>query len=152
MNLLPPSPLRLLPAGATSYRVGSVPQKVADFTRRTEKVRLGRKIRLRVGGEFLSTADAAEGVDGPAVLVGEPLRPGHLVVTPFPPQQPPPVRSSASTDTLLLTPPRVFRVEDALEYLDGDELVAVTPKSLRLRKRILSQTARRKVARTAARS
>ena len=43
-----------------------------------------------------------------------------------------------------LTPPRTFTLEEALEYIMDDELVEVTPKSIRMRKRILSETERRK--------
>ena len=43
-----------------------------------------------------------------------------------------------------LTPPKVFTLEEALEYIMDDELVEVTPQSIRMRKRILNDTERRK--------
>ena len=45
-----------------------------------------------------------------------------------------------------MTPPITFTLEEALEYIEDDELVEVTPQSIRLRKRTLSATQRRKEA------
>lgn len=53
-------------------------------------------------------------------------------------------RSSTADKAILLTPPVVFTLEEALEYIEEDELVEVTPQSIRLRKRILSAIDRRK--------
>jgi GTP-binding protein len=55
-------------------------------------------------------------------------------------------RSSTADIAVQLTPPRTFSLEEALEYIMDDELVEVTPKHIRLRKRILDSTARRKWA------
>ena len=54
------------------------------------------------------------------------------------------MRASGSDDALVLTPPREMSLELALEYIGPDELVEVTPTSLRIRKRILNQEERRK--------
>ena len=51
-------------------------------------------------------------------------------------------RSSSADEALRLVPPRVLSLEQSLEYLDTDELLEVTPKSLRIRKKILDSTAR----------
>ena len=53
-------------------------------------------------------------------------------------------RSSGSDDALRLTPPRRMSLEDALEFIGDDELVEVTPKNIRLRKRILDNAQRMK--------
>lgn len=53
-------------------------------------------------------------------------------------------RASGSDDALRLVPPRILSLEDCLEFLADDELLEVTPKSLRIRKRILSNTTRAK--------
>ncbi len=53
-------------------------------------------------------------------------------------------RASGSDDALRLVPPRIMSLEDCLEFLADDELLEVTPKSLRIRKRILSNTLRAK--------
>ncbi|MBI2921212.1 MAG: translational GTPase TypA [Planctomycetes bacterium] len=56
-------------------------------------------------------------------------------------------RVSAADATISLPPPRVFTLEEALEYLDEDELLEVTPTHLRLRKRLLTQRERKKAGR-----
>ncbi|MEG2774994.1 MAG: translational GTPase TypA, partial [Acetivibrio sp.] len=51
-------------------------------------------------------------------------------------------RASGSDDSLKLTTPRILSLEQALEYIDTDEYLEITPESLRLRKKILDPTAR----------
>lgn len=53
-------------------------------------------------------------------------------------------RSSGADDALTLSPPRILSLEQSLEYLDSDELLEVTPKSLRIRKKILDPTIRKR--------
>ncbi len=59
-------------------------------------------------------------------------------------------RSSSADEALRLTPPRVLSLEQALEFIDTDELLEVTPKSLRIRKKILDPTLRKRAAISAA--
>ena len=54
------------------------------------------------------------------------------------------MRASGSDEALRLTPPRTFSLEQALEFIADDELVEVTPKNIRLRKRILDNAQRMK--------
>ena len=54
------------------------------------------------------------------------------------------MRAAGSDEALRLTPPTVFSLEQSLEFINDDELVEVTPKSIRLRKRILSKEQRMK--------
>ncbi len=54
------------------------------------------------------------------------------------------VRSAGADDALNLTPPRKLSLEDALEYIGGDELVEITPSSIRLRKKVLEPGMRKK--------
>ena len=54
------------------------------------------------------------------------------------------MRAAGSDEALRLTPPRVLSLEQCLEFLADDELLEVTPKSLRLRKRILDHSQRMK--------
>lgn len=56
-------------------------------------------------------------------------------------------RSSGSDDSLRLSPPRVLSLEQSLEFIDTDELLEVTPKSLRIRKKILDPTIRKRANR-----
>lgn len=61
-------------------------------------------------------------------------------------------RASGSDDALRLVPPRVLSLEDCLEFLADDELLEVTPESLRIRKRILSNSQRAKIRGNAAKA
>ncbi|MBM6774468.1 translational GTPase TypA [Olsenella profusa] len=80
------------------------------------------------------------------MLVGERSKPGDMVVNIARTKSLGNQRSSTADIAVQLTPPRTFTLEEALEYIMDDELVEVTPKSIRMRKRILSETERRKWA------
>lgn len=56
------------------------------------------------------------------------------------------IRASGTDDAIRLTPPREFSLEQALEYIDDDELLEVTPKNLRMRKKILDAHERKKAS------
>lgn len=53
-------------------------------------------------------------------------------------------RSSSADEALRLTPPRILSLEQALDFIETDELLEVTPKSLRIRKKILDPTKRKR--------
>jgi len=53
-------------------------------------------------------------------------------------------RSSSADEALTLTPPRILSLEQAIYFIDVDELLEVTPESLRIRKRILDSTLRKR--------
>ena len=55
-------------------------------------------------------------------------------------------RSSSADEALKLTPPRILSLEQALEFIDTDELLEITPKSLRIRKKILDPTLRKRAS------
>ena len=57
------------------------------------------------------------------------------------------MRSSGSDEAIHLTPPAILSFEQCLDFLEEDELLEVTPKSLRLRKKLLSASARAKARR-----
>ena len=59
-------------------------------------------------------------------------------------------RSSSADEALRLTPPKILSLEQALEFIDTDELLEVTPESLRIRKKILDPTLRKRAAISAA--
>ena len=80
------------------------------------------------------------------MLVGERSKPGDMVVNIARTKSLGNQRSSTADIAVQLTPPRTFTLEEALEYIMDDELVEVTPKSVRMRKRLLSETERRKWA------
>ncbi len=80
------------------------------------------------------------------MLVGERSRPGDMVVNIARIKSLGNQRSSTADISVQLTPPRLFTLEEALEYIMDDELVEITPQNIRMRKRILSETERRKWA------
>src|SRR6185437_806730 len=80
------------------------------------------------------------------MIVGENSRPGDMDVNPTKEKKLTNIRTHAHDEALRLTPPRPLTLESALEFIAGDELVEVTPESIRLRKRLLSQHDRRREA------
>ncbi len=86
------------------------------------------------------------------MIVGEHCRTDDITVNPCREKKLTNMRASGSDENIILSPPRVFSVEEALEYIEEDELMEVTPKSIRLRKRVLSESERRKQARIAAKA
>lgn len=75
-------------------------------------------------------------------IIGENTREMDMDVNPCKKKNVTNMRTSASDEALRLTAPRILSLEQALEYINKDELVEVTPKSIRLRKAILSRTLR----------
>ncbi len=80
------------------------------------------------------------------MIVGENVRPGDMDVNATKEKHLTNMRSSTQEQTLRLTPPRELTLESAIEFIAADELVEVTPKTIRLRKRTLSQHDRRRAA------
>ena len=80
------------------------------------------------------------------MLVGERPRPDDMVVNIARTKQLGNQRSSTADISVQLTPPRTFTLEEALEYIMDDELVEITPKNIRMRKRLLNEIDRRKWA------
>jgi len=83
------------------------------------------------------------------MVVGEHCRPGDLDVNPAKGKRLTNMRQSGSDEAVLLEPPRDITLELALEYIEDDELIEVTPGAVRLRKRALGQNERKKLARAA---
>ncbi|MGH6898459.1 MAG: translational GTPase TypA [Geminicoccaceae bacterium] len=86
----------------------------------------------------------------PGMIIGEHSRPNDLEVNPLKAKQLTNIRAAGRDDNVLLTPPTRLTLEQAIAYIADDELVEVTPRSIRLRKRQLDASARRKEARRAA--
>ena len=80
------------------------------------------------------------------MIVGENSRSGDMDVNPTKEKKLTNIRTHAHDEALRLTPPRPLTLESALEFIAADELVEVTPESIRLRKRLLSQHDRRREA------
>ncbi|WP_126175452.1 translational GTPase TypA [Tsuneonella rigui] len=81
------------------------------------------------------------------MIIGENAKPEDLEVNPLKSKQLTNFRSTGKDDAIRLTPPRVMTLEQAIAYIDDDEMVEVTPKSIRLRKAILDPHERKKARR-----
>ena len=79
-------------------------------------------------------------------VVGESTRQGDITINVTKAKQLTNMRASGADDKAVIVPPKVFSLEEALEYIKADEYVEVTPKSMRLRKILLSETDRKRAA------
>lgn len=95
--------------------------------------------RLYIGPQ----AEVYEGM-----VIGLCARGDDMVVNPTKAKQLTNVRASGTDENIVLTPPIRFTLEQALEFIEDDELVEVTPKSIRLRKRHLTETDRKRASRS----
>lgn len=78
------------------------------------------------------------------MIVGEYSRDNDLVVNATKEKQLTNIRAAGSDENILLTPPRIFTLEQAIDFINQDEVVEITPKSVRLRKRLLDENARKR--------
>ena len=78
------------------------------------------------------------------MIIGENSRSDDLDVNPIKGKQLTNVRASGKDEAVRLTPPRIMSLEQAIAYIESDELVEVTPKSIRLRKQVLNPSFRKK--------
>jgi len=85
------------------------------------------------------------------MIVGENSRPGDMDVNPTKEKKLTNMRTTGTDENIRLEPPRELTLEGALEYIEDDELIEVTPQSIRLRKRLLAQSDRKKISREAKR-
>ncbi|MCW1381532.1 translational GTPase TypA [Novosphingobium sp. KCTC 2891] len=81
------------------------------------------------------------------MIIGENAKPDDLEVNPMKSKQLTNFRSTGKDDAIRLTPPKIMTLEQAIAYIDEDEMVEVTPKSIRLRKAILDPNERKKAGR-----
>jgi GTP-binding protein len=88
-----------------------------------------------------SGVDVYEGM-----VIGENARPDDMDVNATKEKKLTNMRTHSHDEAIRLTPPRELTLESAIEFIGADELVEVTPKSIRLRKRVLSQHDRRRIA------
>ena len=95
------------------------------------------------GDLFISPGDKVYA----GMVVGEHCKPEDVEVNVCKKKQLTNTRSSAADEALRLTPPRIMSLEQCLEFIDNDELLEVTPKSLRIRKKILDSLERKRALR-----
>jgi GTP-binding protein len=83
------------------------------------------------------------------MIIGEHTRENDLEVNPLKAKQLTNIRTTSKDEAVRLTPPRIMSLEQALAYIEDEELVEVTPKSIRLRKKLLDPNARKRASRVA---
>ena len=81
------------------------------------------------------------------MIVGINSRGDDMVVNPTKAKQLTNIRASGSDDAIILTPALEYSLEQALEFIEDDELVEVTPKSIRIRKKYLTENDRKRFGR-----
>ena len=84
------------------------------------------------------------------MIVGESARPGDMEINICKEKKLTNIRAAAADESIRLEPPLEITLELALEFINDDELIEVTPDAIRLRKRQLDPTARKKAMRAAA--
>ena len=82
------------------------------------------------------------------MIVGQNSRPEDMIVNPCRAKRVSNMRAAGSDDAVKLSPFRVFSLEEALEWINDDELVEITPSDIRIRKKILGELERRRSGRT----
>ncbi len=83
------------------------------------------------------------------MIIGEHSRPNDLEVNPIKGKQLSNVRSSGADEAIKLVPPRDISLETALEWIEDDEIVEITPVSIRIRKKYLDPNVRKRMAKAA---
>jgi GTP-binding protein len=81
------------------------------------------------------------------MIVGLHSRDNDLVVNPTKAKQLTNIRASGSDENIILTPPVQHSLEQAMEFIDADELVEITPRHIRLRKKFLTENQRKRQSR-----
>ncbi|MEE9325672.1 MAG: translational GTPase TypA [Cocleimonas sp.] len=95
------------------------------------------------GKMFIDHAQAVYG----GQVIGIHSRDNDLVVNPLKAKQLNNIRAAGTDENLILTKPIKFTLEQALEFIDDDELVEITPESIRIRKKVLAESARKTASR-----
>jgi GTP-binding protein len=80
-------------------------------------------------------------------IVGIHSRDNDLVVNPLKGKKLTNIRAAGRDENIVLTPPIRYTLEQAMEFIEDDELVEITPSSIRLRKRVLKEQDRKRAAR-----
>jgi len=126
----------------------------ADILRRKNGVLVSQLSGKATGYALWKLQERAEMFVAPGtdvyegMIIGENSRDNDLVVNPVREKKLTNIRSAGSDDNMILEPPRSMSLEMALEYIEADEYVEITPDAIRLRKIWLSENERKRSART----
>ena len=124
-----------------------------DIPQRTNGVAIAQEAGVTTPYAIFNIQERVQMFVGPQVkvyegmIVGMNSRSDDMVVNPCKEKKQTNMRAAGSDENVRLTPPRIFTLEEALEFIDDDELVEIVPGDIRLRKKILSELDRRRQAR-----
>jgi GTP-binding protein len=127
--------------------------KRGDFGKRVNGVLIANGSGKALGYALFNLQERGRLFIGPGdevyegMVIGIHSRSNDLVVNPLKAKQLTNIRAAGSDENILLTPPIRMSLEQALEFIDEDELVEVTPKKIRIRKKLLLEHERKRAAR-----
>ncbi|MDH5633951.1 MAG: translational GTPase TypA [Gammaproteobacteria bacterium] len=129
------------------------PVKKGEYGQRNNGVLIANGAGKALGYALFNLQERGRLFIGPStevyegMVIGIHSRDNDLVVNPLKGKQLTNVRASGSDENILLTPPIIMSLEQALEFIDDDELVEVTPSHIRLRKKLLKEHERKRASR-----
>ncbi len=128
-------------------------QMEGDIATRQNGVLISQEAGKTVGYALWKLQERADMFVGPGedvyegMIIGENARDNDMTVNPIKEKKLTNIRSSGADDAILLRPPRDITLELALEYIEADEYVEITPKVIRLRKVYLTENERKRLGR-----
>jgi GTP-binding protein len=135
------------------HRFNGYKRQEGDVPRRSNGVLISMVTGKAVGFALFGLQDRSDLFVAPGdeiyegMIVGENARDNDMVVNPCREKKLTNVRAAGSDENIILKPPRALFLEAALEYIEDDELVEITPKTIRLRKMKLRESDRRRDSR-----
>ena len=130
--------------GYTEY-VGELPRRAnGALIAQEQGVTMGYSLNNLEDRGTLFVKPATEVYEG--MIIGQNSRREDMTVNPCKNKKMTNTRSSGADDAIRLSPPRIFSLEEALEFIEDDELVEVTPAAIRLRKRYLTENERKRAS------
>ena len=136
------------------HRFDSYKRVEGDVPKRPNGVLVSQEEGRVVGFALFKLQERAEMFVAPGddvyegMIVGENARDNDMVVNPIKEKKLTNIRTTSSDENIILKPPRDMSLEAALEYIENDEYVEVTPKAMRLRKILLRESDRKRVRRS----
>ncbi|MCK9296815.1 MAG: translational GTPase TypA [Desulfobulbaceae bacterium] len=127
--------------GIMNYVFAEYGPYAGDITNRVNGVLIVKETSTTVAYALFNLQERGRIFLGPGIdvyegqIIGENTRPADMVVNPAKGKKLTNMRASGSDEAVILTPPRQMSLEDCIAYINDDELVEVTPASIRLRKR-----------------
>lgn len=129
------------------------PVKSGDYGQRVNGVLIAMATGKALGYALFNLQERGKLLIGPGeevyegMVIGLHSRDNDLIVNPMKAKQLTNIRAAGSDENIILTPPIRLSLEQALEFIDSDELVEVTPSAIRIRKKLLLEHERKKASR-----